>query len=73
MEKEEKNYTNVKVSFAILFDDEELAFFEKYRKMAAEKGLNQSFEEFISGLLSIGSIHHLKRQAAFYIGGEIID
>lgn len=69
----QQEFTEVNVSFSILLNALDLDFIEKYRSMAKEKGLDMSFDAFVSLLLSTGSIPHLKRQAAFYIGGEIID
>lgn len=72
MEKHE-NITILKVPVIIALSAEDLAYIEKYRHLASEKGLNQSLEDFIECLLGIGCVPHLKRQAAFFIGGEIID
>lgn len=61
------------ISVTIVLNDEEIALFEEYRQKAAAKGLYLPFERFIANLLETGSIPHLKRQAAFYIDGKIIE
>lgn len=72
MEKR-NNYTSIKVNVEVILDDECLDYLERYHRIAAEKGLNVTFEKFIESLFAVGAAPHLKRQAAFYIGGEIID
>jgi len=68
----EEKYTEYPINLTIVLKESDVEELEQRRQEAARRGLDLPFPRFLALLLETGSIPHLKRQAAFYISGEII-
>ena len=50
---------------------EELEYFERYRSLAADRGLEMNMTKFLEMCLSVGCLSFMKANAEFYTGGNV--